>query len=72
MQDVRRTKRRALTSNSENVNMMKAVVQDRYGSPDDVLQLREIDKPVVGDNEVLVRVVGIVCKSDQTYQNFRS
>ena len=36
--------------------MMKAVVQDRYGSPDDVLQLREIDKPVVGDNEVLVRV----------------
>jgi NADPH:quinone reductase-like Zn-dependent oxidoreductase len=36
--------------------MMKAVVQDRYGSPDDVLQLREIDKPVVRDNELLVRV----------------
>jgi len=35
---------------------MKAVVQDKYGSPDDVLQLREIDKPVVGDDEVLVRV----------------
>jgi 2-desacetyl-2-hydroxyethyl bacteriochlorophyllide A dehydrogenase len=34
---------------------MKAVVQDRYGSPD-VLQLREIDKPAVGDDEVLVRV----------------
>src|SRR5688572_9545829 len=34
---------------------MKAVVQDRYGSPD-VLQLREIDKPVIGDDEVLVRV----------------
>jgi NADPH:quinone reductase-like Zn-dependent oxidoreductase len=35
---------------------MKAIVQDKYGSPDDVLQLREIAKPVVGDGEVLVRV----------------
>jgi NADPH:quinone reductase-like Zn-dependent oxidoreductase len=34
---------------------MKAVVQDTYGSPD-VLELREIDKPVVGDDEVLVQV----------------
>jgi NADPH:quinone reductase-like Zn-dependent oxidoreductase len=34
---------------------MKAIVQDTYGSPD-VLQLREIDKPVVGDDEVLLRV----------------
>jgi len=34
---------------------MKAIVQDRYGSPD-VLELREIDKPVVKDDEVLVRV----------------
>jgi len=36
--------------------MMKAIVQDKYGSPDDVLELREIDEPVVGDDEVLVRV----------------
>ena len=35
---------------------MKAIVQDRYGAPDDVLQLREIDRPGVGDDEVLVRV----------------
>jgi NADPH:quinone reductase-like Zn-dependent oxidoreductase len=35
---------------------MKAIVQDRYGSPDDVLQLRKINKPVVADDEVLVRV----------------
>jgi NADPH:quinone reductase-like Zn-dependent oxidoreductase len=34
---------------------MKAVVQDRYGSPD-ALELREIDKPKVKDDEVLVRV----------------
>jgi len=34
---------------------MKAIVQDRYGSPD-TLELREIDKPVAADNEVLVRV----------------
>lgn len=35
---------------------MKAIVQDKYGSPEKVLQLREIDKPVAGDDEVLVRV----------------
>ena len=34
---------------------MKAIVQDRYGPPD-VLELRDVAKPVPGDNEVLVRV----------------
>jgi NADPH:quinone reductase-like Zn-dependent oxidoreductase len=34
---------------------MKAVVQDSYGSPD-VLELREIDRGVIGDDQVLVRV----------------
>jgi NADPH:quinone reductase-like Zn-dependent oxidoreductase len=34
---------------------MKAVVYSRYGSPD-VLELREIGKPVVRDDQVLVRV----------------
>ena len=34
---------------------MKAIVQGRYGSPD-VFQLREIDRPNVKDDEVLVRV----------------
>jgi NADPH:quinone reductase-like Zn-dependent oxidoreductase len=34
---------------------MKAIVQDRYGPPD-VLMLRDVDKPVPADNEVLVRV----------------
>jgi NADPH:quinone reductase-like Zn-dependent oxidoreductase len=34
---------------------MNAIVQDAYGSPD-VLERREIDTPVIGDDEVLVRV----------------
>ncbi|MEV6211559.1 NAD(P)-dependent alcohol dehydrogenase [Kitasatospora sp. NPDC051914] len=34
---------------------MKAVVQDRYGEAD-VLELREVDRPAVGDGDVLVRV----------------
>ena len=34
---------------------MKAIVQTRYGSPD-VLQLRDVDEPDVGDDQVLVRV----------------
>ena len=34
---------------------MKAIVQVKYGSPD-VLQLKDIDKPVIKDDEVLVRV----------------
>lgn len=34
---------------------MKAIVQDRYGSPE-VLELRDIDKPEIGDDDVLVRV----------------
>ena len=36
-------------------DMMKAIVQTSYGSPD-VLQLKDVDKPVVKDDEVLVRV----------------
>jgi NADPH:quinone reductase-like Zn-dependent oxidoreductase len=34
---------------------MKAIVQDRYGSPD-FLELREVDELVAGDDQVLVRV----------------
>jgi NADPH:quinone reductase-like Zn-dependent oxidoreductase len=34
---------------------MKAIVQNNYGSPD-VLALKEMDRPVIKDDEVLVRV----------------
>ena len=36
-------------------DVIKAIVQDRYGSPD-VLRLKDIDKPVPEENQVLVRV----------------
>jgi NADPH:quinone reductase-like Zn-dependent oxidoreductase len=36
---------------------MQAMVQDTYGSAE-VMQLRDIDKPEIGDNEVLLRVRG--------------
>ncbi len=36
---------------------MTAIVQDRYGtSPEDVLRLAQVDRPTIGDDEVLVRV----------------
>jgi NADPH:quinone reductase-like Zn-dependent oxidoreductase len=42
---------------------MKAIVQDRYGSAD-VLEFRDIEEPVVGENEVLVRVHAAGCGPD--------
>ena len=34
---------------------MKAILHQRYGRPD-VLELRDVDKPTIGDDQVLVRV----------------
>ncbi len=35
---------------------MKAIVQNKYGEPQRVLRLEEIDRPTVGDDDVLIRV----------------
>ncbi len=35
---------------------MKAIVCTKYGAPPDVLQLREVEKPVPGEHQVLIRV----------------
>ena len=42
---------------------MKAIVQDRYGSAD-VLEFRDIEEPVVGEDDVLVRVHAAGCGPD--------
>ncbi len=35
---------------------MKAIVQEGYGAPERVLKLKEVDRPLVGDDDVLIRV----------------
>ncbi|MGZ8583814.1 MAG: NAD(P)-dependent alcohol dehydrogenase [Actinomycetota bacterium] len=42
---------------------MKAIVQDRYGSAD-VLEFRDIEEPVVGEGDVLLRVRAAGCGPD--------
>src|SRR5215831_6599317 len=44
-----------MTTGKEQSTAMKAIVQDRYGSPD-VLRLGEIDRPRPRASEVIVRV----------------
>src|SRR2546423_15688820 len=46
------TEIRAITTSTTT---MKAVVQDAYG-PSEVLELRDIARPEIGDGDVLVRV----------------
>jgi NADPH:quinone reductase-like Zn-dependent oxidoreductase len=43
------------TRATDQEETMKAMVQNEYGSPD-VLELKDVEKPDIGDDEVLVRV----------------
>ena len=42
---------------------MKAIVQDEYGTAD-VLELRDVEDPVTGDEQVLIRVHAAGCGPD--------
>jgi NADPH:quinone reductase-like Zn-dependent oxidoreductase len=41
---------------TERATTMKAIVRDKYGPPDDVLHLQEVEQPEFADDGVLVRV----------------
>jgi hypothetical protein len=53
------------TKNTKNLggDLMKAILQDRYGAPN-VLEFSDIDEPVVGEGDVLVRVRAAGCGPD--------
>jgi NADPH:quinone reductase-like Zn-dependent oxidoreductase len=40
----------------QGIGIVKAIVQDRYGPPLDVLRIEDVDEPRVGESDVLVRV----------------
>jgi NADPH:quinone reductase-like Zn-dependent oxidoreductase len=50
-----RTDDQVVIGGADRRETMKAIVQDTYGSAD-VLRLRDVERPVIGEEEVLVRV----------------
>ncbi len=51
-----RTGRAGLRAVAPEAPTMTAIVQDEYGQAEDVLSVQEIDRPQIGDHEVLLRV----------------
>ena len=45
-----------MTTTTPATTTMKAIIQEGYGTPEQVLRLREVDRPLMGDEDVLVRV----------------
>jgi NADPH:quinone reductase-like Zn-dependent oxidoreductase len=48
---------------------MKAIIWTEYGSPD-VLKLREVEKPVPKDDEVLIRIFATTATAGDCEQRY--
>ena len=51
------TEKTTSTGLSTDMDTIKAIVQERYGAPVDVLHLGDVPAPIAGDDEVTVRVL---------------